>query len=591
MTEDPLAPYGIDDLEEPKPIGLGAPLSEEDVFYARLSPAEIRGAALHYWRAFPAQHDQIESLYRQRVSQLCTAYSCTDEDALRELAQRHLSKWNSELPDIDSSRADPPLSDLLQFYLGTERLNFGAVLQQQLFGAPHRIADYSEAADILAIPIEEMPQRIPPVTVQFVAHGGARDVKITIRGEGEFAPPDLKDRALSRALQELTEYRARKPGNALSTEGRERVRRFTRLLWATRPKLAQTDHADIQLLDFFTVLAGSAAELVADAHLDSAKNTERTRWKRRPGRPPLYGNALENHLTYGGPPDSSLTSLQEESAWNSVLALDEDSLWTFMYVMFRWLAEGGNQKVRIHVNDLLAFRGREPNKGAFRADQKREQRDQLLKLLQHWMTVKDTVIEQRGKRRVKKPVMLTSPLIEYAMESVDDDAGLLPLPLGGEMPESLPYAFRVGIGEWARSYVASDRFYVMPLVKKIAAYDPKQGVQRMAFRFGIKLSFRWNSLAVNGRAKQSWVVDDLLKAANIEPPDTNAQRFIDTVEASWDKIADDGVTGGWDYGPEASAPLPERNKLAAWRRRTVSQYPPESVRVFYEHPQLQMPQL
>jgi hypothetical protein len=320
-------------------------------------------------------------------------------------------------------------------------------------------------------------------------------------------------------------------------------------------------------------LAGSPVELFADSTFDQEN------WERRPGFPPRYGDENAS-VTVGGAPNAQLAMDQEERAWNTVLALDEDALITFIFVMSRWLAEGANEKVRISVNDLLALRNRKRHHcGDFRPEQKREQREQLLSLREQWVTVKDTIVVPHGKRQRKKTVYLTSPLIELAIESEEDAAGFVPLPLGGGMPDTLPYVFRIGLGDWSKPYLQAGR-YMMPLMRTLAELDPNQGAEQKALRFAIKLGFRWNGLGQNGRFKQSWTIRDLLKEARIEEPTNNPSRFREQVEGALDVLCSRGVIGRWHEDPD-NKPLPERGWLNGWLLSKITIEPPDDVRAFY----------
>jgi hypothetical protein len=201
------------------------------------------------------------------------------------------------------------------------------------------------------------------------------------------------------------------------------------------------------------------------------------------------------------------------------------------------------------------------------------------------VTVKETIRVKHGKGTRSKAVTVTSPLIEIAIESEDDASGIIALPLGNDMPAVLPYAFRVGLGDWAKVFLDVDRARIMPLMKTLASYDPKDGAERIALRLAIKLSCRWNTLAdPHGRAKQHWTFGELIEAARVAEPKHNPARFREYVESALDRLTQDRVIGGWCEDPETVAePLPARGWLPKWLLRAILISPPENIRAFYSN--------
>jgi hypothetical protein len=299
------------------------------------------------------------------------------------------------------------------------------------------------------------------------------------------------------------------------------------------------------------LLSGSAAETAIHAMLDDHRN-----WKRRDQRAPIYGDDNGTYVTVGNPL-TILDNSQETFAWNKVLALDDATAQTFLYVMARCLAEndapGTVRRVRIHTNDLLAFRGiKRHHAGDFRPQQKIEERDRLLALSQMWVVGRDTVLEKRGNKIRKKKLRLYSHLIELTIETEDETSTSLTLP-ELELPAGLiPYGFRVALGEWAQSYVGAG--YMRALLNRIVQYDPKLTVERIAMRVGLYLHFK---------PLVHPTVAELLDGAKIEIPRLNPERFRDAFEEALDRLATDGILRTWSYR-DSAAKLPRYKWFDHW---------------------------
>ncbi len=306
------------------------------------------------------------------------------------------------------------------------------------------------------------------------------------------------------------------------------------------------------------VLAGAATEAAIDAILDRG-----TTWRQHEAAAPTHGNREETYVSLGDP-SGQLSPLEQTTAWNSVLALDDATAQTFLYVMARCLsaADGPSARVRIHVNDILAFRGvkRHPM-GDYRVEQKVEERERLLLLRKMWVVGRDVVEEQRGKKVRKRRVRLYSPLIELQIEA-DDTARALELPHVELVREVVPYAFRVGLGGWNNAYRGAQG-YMRALLDRIVKYDPKRAVERIALRVGLHLHFRPAPMRSVG---------ELLAGGKIEVPERNAARFRDSVEDALDLLVQDGVLGGWNY--ESPSELPQKGWVPVWLDWRVLISPP-----------------
>ena len=310
------------------------------------------------------------------------------------------------------------------------------------------------------------------------------------------------------------------------------------------------------------LLNGTAAETAIQAILDDGRS-----WTRRDKRAPIYGDDSGTYVSVGNPL-AVLEHSQETFAWNRVLALDDATAQTFLYVMARCLAEneraaGTVRRVRIHTNDLLAFRGiKRHHTGDFRSQQKIEERERLLALSQMWVVGRDTVLEKRGKSTRKKKIKLYSHLIELAVETDDDGTNALTLP-ELELPSGvIPYAFRVALGEWAQSYLGAG--YVRALLNRIVQYDPKRTVERIAMRVGLYLHFK-------PLARPT--VAELLEGAKVEIPRVNLERFRDAFEEALDRLTSDGILGMWFYR-DGAEDLPRYKWFEQWLGWDIVIQPP-----------------
>lgn len=309
------------------------------------------------------------------------------------------------------------------------------------------------------------------------------------------------------------------------------------------------------------LLGGTAAETAIQAILDN-----RRRWTRRDKKAPIYGDDSGTYVSVGNPL-AVLENSQETFAWNKVLALDDATAQTFLYVMARCLAEndapGTVRRVRIHTNDFLAFRGiKRHHAGDFRPQQKIEERDRLLALAQMWVVGRDVVLEKRGTTTRKKKVKLYSRLIDVEIETDDDGSAGMTLPEFGLPNDEVPYGFRVALGGWAQAYIGAG--YVRALLNRIVQYDPKLTVERIAMRVGLYLHFK-------PLARPT--VAELLEGAKIEIPRVNPERFRDAFEEALDRLTADGILGTWCYR-DSAASLPRYKWFDLWLNWAINIQPP-----------------
>jgi hypothetical protein len=231
-----------------------------------------------------------------------------------------------------------------------------------------------------------------------------------------------------------------------------------------------------------------------------------------------------------------------EQTTQQVLALDDQTVSTFIIAMGKWYADTQGQTTpailtaRLHVGDVLGFRGVAKHaNGGYRPEHKREARETMLTLRNIWVRFEDDVWERdRRGRRVKVPVHVHSPLMEISLETIPDM-------LTGE---DIPYAFRVRPGEWVRNYLNSEQHWITQVLRTIMRYNPNN--DRMAMRLGIYLAFQWGIRAKHRDASQSLRMQTLLDGAHITRPEKNRDRFRRRVEAAIAQLHHDGVLQAYE---------------------------------------------
>jgi hypothetical protein len=545
------------------------------------TPDLLTAAIESYWRTWPEQRDKVLARYEAELQQLRAAgldVDSGDPDALwpiaveierQNVARGHATALLSSTFFFDD-RYGGPLGFAL---LGEDWEDKEPRLHSML-----EVATRDELCEVAEASHDELRRR-PPVRVCVRSDVGELGAGII----GETNGVALRDFSRLPAARDLV---------GLSEDGpivarRSAYRRFANEFWAllgpdargARSTAVPIQHTQTTL----PTLLGMPVQVAIDAMLVADKETA---WKGlRTSRPPTYGDPKGFQVTVGEPV-SQLTTEQQRRAVEIVLVLDDESALTFLFAMGRYLAhldepDRKTRKVRVHVNEALEFRGRERHrKGDFRPEQKREERDRFLRLSQLWVAGKDVVKEQRRNRKTgelmlrRKTVNVYSRLLEVAIETEADAEGA-PIPLLTEIPEATtPYAFRVQPGDWADAYVGNAR-YLGPLFSKIGRYDPAQGVERVAVRLALFLTFTWS--ASHGAIEGSWSVGELLHGAKLDKPTHHPDRFRSAFEAALDKLRDDVIIAGWQYGAGDEEALPLRGWLAEWLRFTVLVRAPRQV--------------
>ena len=309
-------------------------------------------------------------------------------------------------------------------------------------------------------------------------------------------------------------------------------------------------------------LSGTASETVVDALID-----EPGAWRRAEDGTLYYGDPEGTFVSVGGDPRVPAV-VNADEAWNLVIQVGGDeAAQTLLYVMAQCLSSDNPlEKVRIHVNDSLGFRGLKRHwKGDFRPEQKRAEARRFRLLSEIWVTARDIVEVRSGRGTRKKPINVTSRLIEVAIESEDDvrakqKGGPMRLPsIVSTDGTDIPYAVRAGIGEWAKPYVETPDF-VKKMLHKIVRYDVNTDTQRFAMRFSLAIMFR----RVGARA----TVGELLQSARIPVPERRADHFRESVEDAFELLGRDGLIGEWRYDVVDQA-LPRTRWITKWLAWTV----------------------
>ncbi len=312
-------------------------------------------------------------------------------------------------------------------------------------------------------------------------------------------------------------------------------------------------------------LAGNASETVVDALIDDPES-----WHRTADGSLYYGDTTKTFVSIGDPRVPKAVNAEE--AWNLVIQVGGDeAAQTLLYVMARCLGnENPLEKVRIHVNDSLSFRGLKRHKrGDFRPDQKRAEARRFRLLSDIWVTARDTVEVRSGKGVRKKNINLTSRLIDVAVESEEDIRATKP---GGPMRlpsivsadgTDIPFAVRASIGEWSRPYLETPD-YVQRMLHTIVQYDVTKDASRFAMRFALAILFR--------RVDERVTVAELLENARIAVPKSHLDRFKDNVEDALELLTRDRILGGWNY-EEADQELPRTRWAPRWMAWSVRLMP------------------
>jgi hypothetical protein len=303
-------------------------------------------------------------------------------------------------------------------------------------------------------------------------------------------------------------------------------------------------------------LAGNASETVVDALIDDPES-----WHRTEDGSLYYGDPAKTFVSIGDPRVPKAVNAEE--AWNLVIQVGGDeAAQTLLYVMARCLGnENPLEKVRIHVNDSLSFRGLKRHKrGDFRPDQKRAEARRFRLLSDIWVTARDTVQVRSGKGMRQKNINLTSRLIDVAVESEEDvraskSGGPMRLPsIVSADATDIPFAVRASIGEWSRPYLETPA-YVQSMLHTIVQYDVTKDSSRFAMRFALAILFR--------RVGDRVTVAELLESARIAVPKTHLDRFKDNVEEALEHLTRDAIISGWSY-EDAEEELPRTRWAVKW---------------------------
>jgi hypothetical protein len=127
---------------------------------------------------------------------------------------------------------------------------------------------------------------------------------------------------------------------------------------------------------------------------------------------------------------------------------------------------------------------------------------------------------------------------------------------------SVPYAFRVSLGGWAKPYRAVSTF-MQAVLATIGQYDATRETQRYAMRLMLAIMFMHFPRDGNG-AHSIWRVGELLDKARIELPKHHADRFRQYVEDALDRLQRDGLIAHWQYERADESALPGKRWLQKW---------------------------
>jgi hypothetical protein len=127
---------------------------------------------------------------------------------------------------------------------------------------------------------------------------------------------------------------------------------------------------------------------------------------------------------------------------------------------------------------------------------------------------------------------------------------------------TVPYAFRVSLGGWAKPYRAASNF-MQAILATIGQYDATRETQRYAMRLMLAIMFTQSSRTCND-TPTTWCVGELLEKARIDLPKHHADRFRQYVEDALDRLLRDGLIARWQYERADDSALPGKRWLQKW---------------------------
>jgi len=286
----------------------------------------------------------------------------------------------------------------------------------------------------------------------------------------------------------------------------------------------------------------------------------RLHWQHPVGEQPYFAD--KNGVTVYAQAADHFSPLALEADWQGVLSLDDSKVSTFLICLGKWMADtGGNPhgltKTRVHVADILSFRGvKKHHAGGYRREQKEEVRDAILALNAIWVR---SIAEVRNEQGKLERHAIDSRLLEVAIESTPDASGV---------PE--PFSFKIAPGDWAQHFLGRRNRFVATLLREVLRYDPDK--QRLPMRLGIYLASQWRNRAKDKNYEQPFLVKTLLAGACISLPTSNFQRFREQFEQALDWLEEDAVIAPWEYHVE-HVELPMRKWFPLWLEWNVRVIP------------------
>ena len=311
--------------------------------------------------------------------------------------------------------------------------------------------------------------------------------------------------------------------------------------------------------DMLPYLSSVPAETALQGIID-----DKSRWKQTADGGYFYGDLARTFVAMGDP-RSQPTPDQQAATFNKILELDDSAAQTFLYVMARDLAQPADApKSRLHVNELLEFKGYKRHaKGDFFPQIKRDEQRRLVQLSDIWVAVNDEIQVRSGTRSKAKKIKLISRLVELEIEAEQTDTpSNTPVPMTFLNSATVPYAFRVSLGGWAKPYRAASNF-MQAILATIGQYDATRETQRYAMRIMLAIMFTQSSHSCNN-APTAWRVGELLEKARIDLPKHHADRFRQYVEDALDRLQRDGLIAHWQYENGDDSTLPGKRWLQKW---------------------------